>query len=36
LFAHDHQRRAIYTAKAQDIIKTGFAGRVADSWGSWR
>jgi len=34
LFAHDHQRRAIYTAKAQDIIKTGFAGRVADSWGS--
>jgi len=34
LFAHDHQRRAIYTAKAQQMIKTGFAGRVADSWGS--
>ncbi len=32
LFAHDHQRRAIYTARADKIIKSGFAGRLADRW----
>ncbi len=32
LFAHDHQRRAIYTAYAQAGISSGWLGRVADSW----
>jgi uncharacterized protein (DUF1501 family) len=32
LFAHDHQRRAIQTAKAQEKITTGWLGRVADAW----
>jgi len=32
LFAHDHQRRAIQTAKAQEKITSGWLGRVADDW----
>jgi uncharacterized protein (DUF1501 family) len=32
LFAHDHQRRAVQTAKAQQKINSGWLGRVADSW----
>ncbi len=33
LFAHDHQRRAVQTAKAQDMINSGWLGRLSDSWG---
>ena len=32
LFAHDHQRRAVETAKPQEKISKGWLGRVADSW----
>jgi uncharacterized protein (DUF1501 family) len=32
LFAHDHQKRAIQTAYAQDKINTGWLGRLADNW----
>jgi uncharacterized protein (DUF1501 family) len=32
LFAHDHQKRALDTAKADEKISNGWLGRVADSW----
>lgn len=32
LYAHDHQRRAIYTAQSDKIINNGFAGRLGDRW----
>ena len=32
LFAHNHQRRIIYTGKADDLNTTGWAGRLADLW----
>jgi uncharacterized protein (DUF1501 family) len=32
LFAHNHQSRAVATARADILGKTGWAGRVADNW----
>lgn len=32
LFAHNHQQRAVYTAQAEQLGTTGWAGRIADSW----
>ena len=32
MFAHNHQRRIIYTGKADDLNTTGWAGRLADLW----
>ena len=32
LFAHNHQQRAIQTAKPQVLATTGWAGKVADDW----
>ena len=33
LFAHNHQKRAIYTAQAEQLATIGWAGKIADSWG---
>ena len=33
LFAHNHQKRAIYTAQAEQLGTIGWAGKIADSWG---
>ena len=32
LFAHNHQQRAVYTAQAEQLGATGWAGRIADAW----
>ena len=32
LFAHNHQRRELFTGKANDTNLTGWAGRLADQW----
>ena len=32
LFAHNHQKRAVYTAQAEQLGNTGWAGRLADVW----
>lgn len=32
LFAHNHQKRAVYTAQAEQLGATGWAGRLADNW----
>lgn len=32
LFAHNHQKRAVYTAHAEKLGSTGWAGRIADAW----
>jgi len=32
LFAHNHQQRAVYTAQAEQLGDTGWAGRIADAW----
>lgn len=32
LFAHNHQKRAVYTAQAHILGNTGWAGRIADAW----
>jgi uncharacterized protein (DUF1501 family) len=32
LFAHNHQARAVATAQAETLGKSGWAGRIADSW----
>jgi len=32
LFAHNHQKRAVYTAQAEQLGTTGWAGRIADAW----
>lgn len=32
LFAHNHQQRAVWTAQAEKLAKTGWAGRIADAW----
>jgi len=32
LFAHNHQKRAVYTAQAETLGSTGWAGKIADAW----
>jgi len=32
LFAHNHQQRAVYTAQAEQLGTTGWAGKIADNW----
>jgi len=32
LFAHNHQKRELFTGKANDTNLTGWAGRLADQW----
>ena len=32
LFAHNHQKRALYTAQAETLGETGWAGKIADNW----
>jgi uncharacterized protein (DUF1501 family) len=32
LFAHNHQTRAVFTAQAEQLANTGWAGRIADNW----
>jgi uncharacterized protein (DUF1501 family) len=32
LFAHNHQKRATFTAQAERLADTGWAGRIADAW----
>ena len=32
LFAHNHQTRAVFTAQAEQLGATGWAGRLADNW----
>lgn len=32
LFAHNHQKRAVYTTQAEQLGNTGWAGRLADNW----
>jgi uncharacterized protein (DUF1501 family) len=32
LFAHNHQKRATFTAQAEQLADTGWAGRIADAW----
>ena len=33
LFAHNHQKRAVYTAQAEKLGTVGWAGKIADDWG---
>jgi len=32
LFAHNHQKRAIYTGQAEQLATIGWAGKIADAW----
>ena len=32
LFAHNHQKRELFTGKADNINHSGWAGRLADQW----
>jgi len=32
LFAHNHQKRAVYTAQAEKLGSIGWAGKIADAW----
>ena len=32
LFAHNHQKRAVYTCQAEQLGATGWAGKLADAW----
>jgi len=32
LFAHNHQKRAVYTTQAEQLATVGWAGKIADDW----
>jgi len=32
LFAHNHQKRAVYTGQAEQLATVGWAGKIADAW----